>query len=140
MADYSREKWIEIYQKAFLELEHARMRGRIGEARAEIIARVEMLKTVPGLHEQEDRAIDDALSALRFVEREEQRYDVNQRRTALDTATRKLESLGPKIRKLNESAPSRLDQTRSHIFPSSGNSLLRTLRLVRASSMTCLSV
>jgi len=104
MADYSREKWIEIYQNALLELEHARMRGRIGDARAEIIARIEKLKTAPGLHEQEDRAIDDALNALRFLEREEERYDENQRRAALETAARKLESIGPKIKKLDESA------------------------------------
>ena len=103
MADYSGEKWIDIYQKALLELEHARMRGRIGDARAEIIARVERLKTMPGLHEQEDQAIDDALNALRFLEREEDRYDENQRRMALETAARKLESIGPKIKKLDES-------------------------------------
>jgi hypothetical protein len=41
MADYSGESWIEIYQRALTELEHAKMKGRIGEARAEIIARVE---------------------------------------------------------------------------------------------------
>jgi hypothetical protein len=89
---------------ALLELEHARMRGRIGDARAEIIARVETLKTVPGLHEQEDRAIDDALNALRFLEREEDRYDENQRRQALDTAARKLKFIGQKIKELDDSA------------------------------------
>jgi hypothetical protein len=46
------------------------MRERIGDAPAEIIARVETLKTMPGVHEQEDRAIDDARNALRFLERE----------------------------------------------------------------------
>ena len=104
MADYSGEKWIEIYQNALLELDHARMRGRIGDARAEIIGRVETLKTMPGLHEQEDRAIDDALNALRFLEREEDRYDENQRRLALETAARKLKSIGQKIKELDDSA------------------------------------
>jgi hypothetical protein len=104
MADYSLEKSIGIYPKALMKLGHARMRGRIGDTRAEIIARVEMLKTVPGLHEQEDRAINDALNALRFLEREEDRYDENQRREALDTAARKQESLGSKISKLDESS------------------------------------
>jgi hypothetical protein len=33
MADYSGEGWIEIYQRALTELEHAKMKGRIGEAR-----------------------------------------------------------------------------------------------------------
>jgi hypothetical protein len=104
MADYSGEKWIEIYQNALLELEHARMRGRIGDARAEIIARVETLKTVPGLHAWEDQAIEDALNALRFLEREEDRYDENQRRRALDTAAQKLKSIGQKIKELDDSA------------------------------------
>jgi hypothetical protein len=54
MADYSGERWIEIYQRALTELEHAKMKGRIGEARAEIIARVEELKKIPALHERED--------------------------------------------------------------------------------------
>ena len=104
MADYSGEKWIEIYQKALTELEHAKMKGRIGEARAEIIARVEELKKIPALHEREDQAIDDALNALRFLELEEERYDENQRRQALETATRRLQSIEPRIKKLDNSA------------------------------------
>ena len=104
MADRCGENWIEIYQKALVELEHARMRGRIGDARAEIIARVEKLKNIPGLHAPEDQAIEDALNALRFLELEEDRYDQTQRRMALETAARKLESIGPKIKKPDESA------------------------------------
>ena len=104
MADYRGEKWIGVYQKALIELEHAKMRGRIGDARGEIIARVEELKKIPGLHSQEDRAIEDALHALRFLEGEEEQYDENQRRQALETAMRKLQSIGPKIRKLDNSA------------------------------------
>jgi len=104
MADYSGESWIEIYQRALTELEHAKMKGRIGEARAEIIARVEELKKIPAPHEREDQAIDDALNALRFLELEEERYDENQRRQALETATRKLQSIEPRIKKINNSA------------------------------------
>ena len=80
MADFEGETWVEIYQKALVELEHATMRGRIGDARTAILARVEKLKDIPGLHAGEHRAIDDALNALRFLEREEERYDENQRR------------------------------------------------------------
>ena len=29
--DYDKEKWVEIYKKAILELEHAKMTGRIGD-------------------------------------------------------------------------------------------------------------
>jgi hypothetical protein len=104
MADYSGESWIEIYQRALTELEHAKMKGRIGEARAEIIARVEELKKIPAPHEREDQAIDDALNALRFLELEEERYDENQRRQALETATRKLQSIEPRIKKIDNSA------------------------------------
>jgi len=104
MADYSGEGWIEIYQRALTELEHAKMKGRIGEARAEIIARVEELKKIPAPHEREDQAIDDALNALRFLELEEERYDENQRRQALETATRKLQSIEPRIKKIDNSA------------------------------------
>jgi hypothetical protein len=104
MAEYSGEEWVEIYEKALMELGHAKMRGRIGDARAQIIARVEKLKSIPSLHAREDRAIEDALTALRFLEREEERYDENQRRQALETAMRKLQSVGLKIKKLDDSA------------------------------------
>jgi hypothetical protein len=65
---------------------------------------VEKLKELPGLHAPERQAIDDALNALRFLEREEDRYDENQRRETLEVAARKLESLGPMIKKLLDSA------------------------------------
>jgi hypothetical protein len=104
MVEYSEEKWVEIYQKALMELEHAKMRARIGDARTEIVARVEKLKSIPGLHAREDRAIDDAINALRFLEREEERYNENQRRQALDTAMRSLQSIVPRIKKIDDSA------------------------------------
>jgi hypothetical protein len=98
------EKWVEIYQQALMELGHAKMRGRIGDARAAIRSRVEKLKGLPGLHATDHQAIEDALSALRFLEREEDRYDENQRRETLEVASRKIRSLGPKIRKLYDAA------------------------------------
>jgi hypothetical protein len=104
MVEYGDEKWVEVYQKALMELEHAKMRGRIGNARTEIVARVEKLKSMPGLHAREDRAIDDALNALRFLEGEEERYDENQRRQALETAMRNLQSIAPRIKKIDDSA------------------------------------
>ena len=97
------EKWAEIYQKAILELEHAKMRGRIGDARAQIRSRVEKLQDIPGLHSEERQAIDDALNALRFLEREEDRYDEKERRETLGVAANKLRSLAPTIRKLDDS-------------------------------------
>ena len=44
--DYDKEKWVEIYKKAILELEHAKMTGRIGDARIELAARIEKLRDV----------------------------------------------------------------------------------------------
>ena len=104
MAEYSGEKWMETYQQALMELEHAKMHGRIGDARREIVARVEKLKSLPGVHAREDQALEDALNALKFLEREEDRYDEDQRRETLAVAMRKLQSLGPKIRKADDSA------------------------------------
>jgi len=62
------------------------------------------LKKIPALHEREDQAIDDVLNALRFLELEEERYDENQRRQVLETATRKLQSIEPRIKKIDNSA------------------------------------
>jgi hypothetical protein len=93
MAEYSGAKCVELYEKALMELGHAKVRGRIGDARAQIIARVEKLKSIPSLHAREDRAIENALTALRFLEREEERYDENQKTSdarRLETAMRKL--------------------------------------------------
>ena len=104
MAEHHGEKWVEIYQKALTELEHAKMRGRIGDAREEILSRLEILKNISGLHSAESQAINDALNALKFLEREEDRYDENERRETLDVASRKIQSLGPRIRKLDDSA------------------------------------
>jgi hypothetical protein len=99
------KKWIKIYQKAILELEHAKMRGRIGDARDEIVMRVEKLKSIPGLHDAERRAIDDALNALRFLEQVEDRYDQHQRWRLLERAARELQYLAPRIEKLDEATP-----------------------------------
>src|ERR1700730_12024352 len=73
-ADYYQEKWVELYKKAILELEHAKMTGRIGDARTELAARVEQLREVPGLHAAEIQAIDDAYRTLQRLEGEEERY------------------------------------------------------------------
>jgi hypothetical protein len=67
--------------------------------RAEILARIESLKSIPGLHAQEDQAIDDALNALRFLEDEEDRYDENQRQESLEVAMCRLQSLEQRIKK-----------------------------------------
>jgi len=76
--------------------EHLVMRGRIGDARAGSRTRVEKLKDMPGLHAAEHQAIDNVLNALRFLEREEERYNENQRPETLQVATRKIQGMGLK--------------------------------------------
>jgi hypothetical protein len=49
MAEYDKEKWVDLYRAAFVELEHAKMAGRIGDARPEIATRLEKLCHMPGL-------------------------------------------------------------------------------------------
>ena len=98
MSDYEREKWVELYKRALLELEHAAMTGRIGDARTEIAARLEKLRQLPGLHSQEQQAIDDALASLRVLEKEEERFAADEKRRLLEDALRKVRSLAPKIR------------------------------------------
>jgi hypothetical protein len=104
---YTEEKWVRLYSDALMEIEHAKMRGRISDARVGIMARFEGLKSLPGLHAEELQAIDNALNALSFLEREENRYDEIQRLRALETATLNLRSLGPKIWKISDSATGR---------------------------------
>jgi hypothetical protein len=82
MSEYDKEKWVELYRTALLELEHAKMAGRIGDARTGIAARIEKLHNIPGLHAEETQAIEDALSSLRTLEREEERYAADERRIA----------------------------------------------------------
>jgi hypothetical protein len=70
MEDYRQEEWISLYQAAVLELEQAKMSQRIEAAQRAIIARMEKLQTLPGLHPDERQAIEDALSGLRCLQRE----------------------------------------------------------------------
>ena len=96
MSEYDKEKWVELYRAALLELEHAKMTGRIGNARTEIAARIEKLHDIPGLHAKERQAIEDALNSLRSLEREEERYAADERRVA-ETALEKLRFIAPRV-------------------------------------------
>ena len=67
MSDYEQEKWVEVYKSAVLELEQSHIAGRIANARAEIVKRIEALRNPPGLHEEERQAIEDAFNNLQFL-------------------------------------------------------------------------
>jgi hypothetical protein len=107
MDDYSKEKWVGLYNAALLELEHALIQDRVGDARSEIAKRLEILSTMPGLHGYERGAIQDALVNLRVIEREEARYAANQQRRLAERALERLRAIKPSIeRRLSGSSPS----------------------------------
>lgn len=95
--EYEREKWYSVYETAMVELEQAKIAGRIGDAREEITARIEKLRDIPGLHEREKQAIEDALNGLRMLEQEEERARADERRIA-EAALEKLRVIGPKLK------------------------------------------
>jgi hypothetical protein len=64
MSAYEVEDWVALYRSAIVELEHAKVSGRIEAARNAIVARVQKLHDMPGLHSDERMAIADALSGL----------------------------------------------------------------------------
>jgi hypothetical protein len=97
--NYKNENWVALYRAALIELEQAKMSGRIEDARIEIVARIEKLHTMPGLHTEERDAIADALRALRFLEQEETHFDAEQNCRALDKALETLRSVAPAILK-----------------------------------------
>ena len=68
------QQWLQFYKVALIELSHAKMTGRIAQARTAISARLEELPGIPNLHEHEHEAITDALRSLKFLEGEEERY------------------------------------------------------------------
>jgi hypothetical protein len=97
MDDYQKESWVSLYQSALMEIEHAKMTGRIDDARTAIVARLEKLRSVPGLLGEERQAIEDSLRTLRFLEGEEERYQAKENRLALEKAAKKLQSIAPAI-------------------------------------------
>lgn len=97
MNEYDKEKWVAVYKAAVLELNRAAMTGRIGDARTEIAARLEKLKELPGLHEQEHVAILDAINNLRVLEREEAKLAANDKKRLLEEAAKKLQTIAPRF-------------------------------------------
>ena len=95
MSDHEQERWVQVYKAAVFELEQSLMAGRIAEARDEIVKRVEELRHVPGLHDAEQKAIEDALNNLRFLERED--VLITARRQKAEVALQRLRTLAPRI-------------------------------------------
>jgi len=55
------QRWVGFYQLALLELDPNQMATRLLDARHEIFDRVEELRDLPGPHDTENQAIQDAL-------------------------------------------------------------------------------
>ena len=103
MSDYDQEKWVEVYKSAVLELEQSLIVGRIADARAEIVKRIEGLGSIPGLHEEERQAIEDALNNLNFLQRENATaITAEEERAAAQAALERLRSIVPRIKRPNE--------------------------------------
>jgi hypothetical protein len=99
MSEYDKEKWVEVFHLALLELTHAKMAGRITDARQSIIDRMTELQGLPGLHHEEICAIESALHQLRVLESEESRYAAEDKHRAIDYAMDALKTIAPKILK-----------------------------------------
>lgn len=102
MNDFQSERWVALFQAAIEELEHARMTGRIRDANAAIVSRIERLRHIPGLHLPEQMAIEDAVRTLKFLEQLEEHYQVDQKREVAGHALEKLRSVKPAIKRLSD--------------------------------------
>ena len=100
MPDPDKELWVDLYRMAMMELENARIAGRIGDARIEIAARLEKLRDIPGLHTVETQAIDDALSGLHGLECTEER-DADNDRLIAERALQSLRVIAPRFENLD---------------------------------------
>jgi hypothetical protein len=66
MGDYEDENWVALYRLAVVELEHARMSGRIEAAQAAIVARMEALQHMPRLHADERQPSETPFPVFEF--------------------------------------------------------------------------
>jgi hypothetical protein len=104
MENYEKEHWVSLYQCALIELEQAKIAGRINAAQKAIVARVQQLSTMPELHSEERRAIQDAMRALEGLQREAASFDAEAERHAIDETLRSVRSVGPAVKRVAEGA------------------------------------
>jgi hypothetical protein len=100
MEDFSKEEWRTLYETALLELKHAKITGRIEDARLAIVARLEKLQTLDTLHPEERLAISDAKRALDLLEREEMKWQSQDKQRLIEEAAEKLKAAEPAIKRL----------------------------------------
>ena len=100
MRDPDKELWVDLYRMAMMELENAKIAGRIGDARGEIEVRLDKLSSIPGLHMVEKQAIDEALSGLRSLEHTEE-LNADTERRVTDRALQSLRAIAPRFENLD---------------------------------------
>jgi hypothetical protein len=100
MSDQDKELWVDLYRMVMMELENAKIAGRIGDARIESAHASKKLREIPGLDTVEKQALDDALSALRSLERIEARDGDDERRIA-EKALQSLRVIAPRFENLS---------------------------------------
>jgi hypothetical protein len=79
------------------------MAGRIADARTEIVKRMEALRDIPGLHEEQRQAIEDALNNLQSLEREDAAITAEEDRNKAAAALERLLEIASKIERPNDS-------------------------------------
>lgn len=68
------QKWVVLYQLVLTEVDPDKLAGRLLDARHEIFNRAEELRDLPGPHETEGQAIQDALNHIRSLHKEQQEW------------------------------------------------------------------
>jgi hypothetical protein len=97
--EYEQQKWFELYKAAMLETERAAMTGRICDARAEMISRLEKLGQHPGAHQDECHTIQDALLNLKMLEIEEAHLAAEDKKHLMQETKQKLQDGAPKFKR-----------------------------------------
>jgi hypothetical protein len=120
--DYSKRTWIHLYAIAMMDLQHAITSGRMIDTSGEIVRRIEILKGIPGLNQDERRAIADVLEGLRSLAKQGSQQRSEQQRRAAQLAIDKLSSIAPMIARL-KGVPSGAGSASDKLFvPSQGES------------------
>jgi hypothetical protein len=73
------QKWVALYQLALLEQDPSQMATRLLTARHEIFNRVEELRDLPGPHDTENQAIQEALKKMHSLHVDQQVWASNKR-------------------------------------------------------------
>jgi hypothetical protein len=73
-------RWVVLYQLALLEMDPNKMATRLLDARHEIFNRAEELRDLPGPHDTENQAIQEALNNMRSLHKEQQEWAAQARR------------------------------------------------------------